>query len=72
MADRVPCKLPAVFRYTWPGNEERHACVDHANQVVGLAGSMGFRLQVLVIANNKLPIIMCSHSDVEKEDSDGK
>ncbi len=63
------CQNIAVVRYTWPGENERYACIDHAAQVKGVADAMGFPLQFIPIGapvSEQLPFVQCSHSDPVK------
>ena len=41
------CNEPGEYRFTWPGRGEGLACLDHARQLVALATSMGFTLEMI-------------------------
>lgn len=49
MGDAI-CGQHGAFRYTWPGKNESVCCVDHAQQLVGVAGAIGLHLQLIPIS----------------------
>ena len=56
--DRKRCGELAAFRYTWPGKDEAHVCVDHAQQLMGVARAIGLPLQLIPLsygANEPVP-----------------
>jgi hypothetical protein len=42
----VQCSNKAVWRYTWPGNNEMVCCEEHKQQILGVAEALGFHLQM--------------------------
>lgn len=45
------CGEPSVFRFTWPGREERHCCAIHALQLANVAMAMGLPLQLIQLTD---------------------
>jgi len=43
------CKELAIFRYTWPGQDEKFICLTHAEKVKGLANAIGLYIQLIVV-----------------------
>ena len=41
------CKNPALFRYTWPGQDESFVCIEHAQALLNIANAMGLHLQLI-------------------------
>jgi hypothetical protein len=41
------CGKPATYRFTWPGNDEKYACQEHAALAEKLSGVLGFHLQLV-------------------------
>jgi hypothetical protein len=64
---RVPCTDEAIFKYTWPEQQERYACIDHAVQVQALALSVGFSVRMIVLSTPQI----CSHTRSPKEIDNG-
>ena len=48
------CQYPAVFRYTWPGRDEKLICVTHALELKNVANTMGFHLQLITLSMEAL------------------
>ena len=48
------CKEPALFRYTWPGQDESYICLDHALKLDNVANSIGLYLQLIQLSTNEL------------------
>ena len=44
------CGELACVRYTWPGKPEAVVCIDHAQQIAGIAQTMGLPLQLIPIS----------------------
>ena len=52
------CGEMAAFRYTWPGKNEAHICVDHAVQLMNVARAISLPLQLIPLyygANDPVP-----------------
>lgn len=47
--DNNVCGMPAVGRYTWPGDNEAGICALHLPTLAGIASAMGFHLQVIPV-----------------------
>lgn len=62
------CQFTPMFRYTWPGLDERFACIIHAQQLVGVADAMSFHLQTIPLSPDEMMTNICSHTDTPKED----
>ena len=65
----MKCQNVAVVRYTWPGQDESYACIEHAAQIKGAAEAMGFHLQFIPIGaptRGEVQIVQCQQevSDV--------
>lgn len=41
------CTNPPAVRYTWPGNVESFACIEHAIGIARISQAMGFYLQMI-------------------------
>ena len=48
------CDNPAMFRYTWPGEDEAVICEQHAAQLRGIADAMGLHLQIILLTRDEL------------------
>jgi len=48
------CPSPALYRYTWPGQEEKLACFIHAHQLGAIAEAMGFGLQIVMLNEDSI------------------
>lgn len=46
----VRCGISAACRYTWPGQDEKYACLIHGHDVKHLADVMGFYLQLIPVS----------------------
>jgi hypothetical protein len=53
------CGRFAAVRYTWPGKDEAYACIEHAQQLAGIANAMGLHLQMRTVA---LPASLEEHA----------
>lgn len=54
------CSKQAVVRYTWPGRDEMYSCLDHAEQVKGIASAIGMHLQFIPLAGDDQMKVKCS------------
>ena len=48
------CEKSVMFRYTWPGKDERFVCSDCAIRLAAIAQALGFFLQVIRLNNEEL------------------
>lgn len=46
---KVKCKIPALFRYTWPGKDESVVCLEHSVEIRHIAEVIGMPLQMIQI-----------------------
>lgn len=60
------CPLLSQYRYTWPGNTEKHVCVVHALQVARVADAIGLPLQMIDVPINEQVQCQQPLSDDEK------
>lgn len=54
METTVKCGNFPFFRYTWPGNDESLACLEHAEKLAALANVMGFHLQFIPLTADEV------------------
>lgn len=47
------CNQQAVFRYTWPGQNEAVICLEHAQQLKGVAKAIGLSLQLIPLSGEE-------------------
>ena len=59
------CKEQALFRYTWPGENEKHICLNHALELSNIARAMGFHLQLIPLSDEEQMKAICSQKSVE-------
>jgi hypothetical protein len=45
--NEVNCSEMPVVRYTWPWQDEKYACIDHAIRLADIANALGFHLQFI-------------------------
>ncbi len=65
------CKNPAVYRYTWPGENESYACLIHAIGLVNVAFGIGLHLQMIRLNLGEMVEHECSQivsAEEEKPD----
>lgn len=46
------CENPPVFRFTWPGRDEKAICLAHADRALGIAAAVGFYLQLIPLSES--------------------
>lgn len=56
MADKEKCELPAVFRYTWAGQDESFCCLMHGQQIKGMTIIMGYHLQLIELPQDTVEV----------------
>jgi len=49
MSEEKKCTSPALFRYTWPGKDELHSCLEHSIQIQKVAEAMSLHLQMIQV-----------------------
>jgi len=59
---KIVCPFPPMYRYTWPGQDERFACFLHAQQLLRVAQAMGFYLQMIPLSPDEMMKGQCSHN----------
>lgn len=47
------CNKQATFRYTWPGRDEGVTCLEHAQQLKGIANAIGLYLQLIPLSGEE-------------------
>ncbi len=70
MSEKVQCGSPAIFRYTWPGQDEKHCCLAHAIQLLTLAEAMMLYLQLILLSPEESEKNTCSQM-VKEEEANG-
>lgn len=45
----VTCPRVAVYKYTWPGEEERIVCEHHSHKLQDVARALSFRITLTVL-----------------------
>ncbi len=53
MVEREKCNRPAMYRYTWAGQDESFCCFIHGQQIQGVAQVMGYHLQLIPLDEEK-------------------
>ena len=43
----MKCSNPCMFRYTWPGRDESHVCLEHSRKLLAVATALGMYLQLI-------------------------
>ena len=43
------CENAALFRYTWPGNDESFICLEHSLWLQKVANAIGLHLQMIQV-----------------------
>jgi hypothetical protein len=56
----MKCPTQPVFRYTWPGKNEAHACFFHAVGLKRVAAMLGFHLQFIPLSLEERLLHSCS------------
>lgn len=41
------CENPGALRFTWPGRDEAHVCIEHAQRLRNIANAMGMHIQLI-------------------------
>lgn len=67
--EKVKCKNPVMFRYTWAGQDEAFCCVIHGVQISRMAQAMGYPLQFIQLSPSEMVEASCENEEpaVEEE-----
>jgi len=60
MSEEKLCENPIYARFTWPGNDEKYACLLHSLKLNQLAQVMGFHLQIIPLKPNEIEDKHCN------------
>jgi hypothetical protein len=60
---QVDCAKVALYRYTWPGQTETLACIEHAAKAQRIADHMSFALQICRIVIGVPLAVNCPYCD---------
>jgi len=60
------CTNVPVFRYTWAGQDEAYACLEHATQIKNVARAFDYHLQMIPLTAQEQAAGSCS-SEVKDE-----
>lgn len=52
----LTCSNRAIYRYTWPGNDESVICDSHARQIKKVAEVIGLHLQLIPLSEEDLKL----------------
>ncbi len=67
MEDRIKCSNPAMFRYTWPGQNEAFCCFIHGKQIGAVAQAMGSHLQFIQLSGDEMIEASCQNEEPKGE-----
>ena len=56
----MKCDQQALFRYTWAGRDESYCCLEHAQQIQGIAQAMGYYVQLIPLSEEEQMKASCS------------
>ena len=48
------CKNLAMYRFTWPMNDESIICEEHAGHLRSVANAIGIHLEIIPLSKNEL------------------
>ncbi len=54
------CGLTAMFRYVWPGTDEKFICLAHSIQLNVVAHALGLYLQIIPLSDKEMETAVCS------------
>lgn len=49
----MQCRNQASYRFTWPGREESFICMEHVDQLRGVADAIGLPLQTIELSHEE-------------------
>ena len=61
------CNKQAVFRYTWPGEDEAVTCFEHAWELEKIADAIGLHLQFIPLPEEERLGRTCPQNVKEEE-----
>jgi len=64
------CQFPAIFRYTWPGQDEKRVCLEHAEILLHIAEIMEFHLQFIQLTPDEIVQDSQCHQIVRSNNGD--
>ena len=56
----MKCNQQALFRYTWAGRDESFCCLEHAQQLQGVAQAIGYYVQLIPLSGDEQMKVSCS------------
>ena len=56
----MKCNQHALFRYTWAGRDESFCCLEHAQQLQGVAQAIGYYVQLIPLSGDEQMKVSCS------------
>jgi len=57
--ERTKCNQQALFRYTWAGRDESFCCLEHAQQLQGVAQVIGYYVQLIPLSGDEQMKVSC-------------
>ncbi len=57
----MKCDQQALFRYTWAGRDESFCCLEHAQQIQGVAQAMGYYVQLIPLSGDEQMKVSCQN-----------
>ena len=65
----MKCNQPAIFRYTWAGQDETVCCREHGQQIQAVALAIGYHCQLIPLSESDLQMgMLCSNNVGEDKD----
>ena len=55
----MKCDQQALFRYTWAGRNESFCCLEHAQQLQGVAQAIGYYVQLIPLSGDEQMKVSC-------------
>jgi len=68
MMANIKCMSPALFRYTWPGQDESFCCLLHGNQIASVASAIGLHLQLIELQPGEIHDRACQNEEPAGEE----
>ena len=57
------CQQQAIYRFTWPGQDEKCICLIHALGLNNIAKAMDFHLQFITLSPEEMLYESCSQKE---------
>jgi len=54
------CTQQPMYRFTWPGQDEKCICLIHAMKLIDIVRAMGFHLQIIPLSPEEMMNKSCS------------